>query len=136
MVCAAEHVRLSPQLLALHEIGSFEGGFDEWLELLFREDRARVAHLIRNAISDRSADVRTEYRISTRGADTLKWLEGRFRFLYDDQGSPSCVVAVNVDITERKRAAVELRTFTESLEEAIKAAPPVRNRSSRRKPHT
>lgn len=117
----ADHVRLSGQLVSLHEIESFEGGFDDWLKLVFREDRPRIAHLIKSAIRDRQADVRTEYRITRQRADALKWLEGRFRFLYSDDGSPSFVVAVNVDITERKRAAVELRTFTETLEEAIKA---------------
>jgi signal transduction histidine kinase len=115
-----DHVRLSGHLMTLHEIDAFEGGFDDWLELLFREDRPRISHLIRTAISEGQLDVRTEYRITRKQAEGLKWLEGRFRFLYDD-GSPSCAVAVNVDITERKRAAVELRSFTETLEDAIKA---------------
>ena len=117
----AEHVRLSAHLLALHEIESFDGGFEDWIELLFREDRARISHLIRSAIRERQFDLRTEYRITGHRDETLKWLEGRFRLLYSDEGSPTCVVAVNVDITERKRAAVELRTFTETLEEAVKA---------------
>ena len=33
---------------------------------------------------------------------------------------PVRVVGVNVDVTERKRDLVELRNFTETLEEAVK----------------
>ncbi len=69
---SAEHVRLSQQLMALHEIDSFNGGFDDWIELLFREDRPRVAHLIRTAMSDGIPDLRAEYRINRKRANALK----------------------------------------------------------------
>ena len=36
------------------------------------------------------------------------------------QGQPIRVVGVSVDVTERKRELVELRNFTESLEEAVR----------------
>src|SRR3712207_6490885 len=47
-------------------------------------------------------------------------MEARNLILYDAEGRPVRVVGVNVDVTERKRALVQLRAFTETLEEAVK----------------
>jgi signal transduction histidine kinase/CheY-like chemotaxis protein len=48
-------------------------------------------------------------------------MEARHLVFYDRSGRPSRVVGVTVDITDRKRALMELRAFTETLEEAVKA---------------
>ena len=50
----------------------------------------------------------------------LKWIESRSVVFYDAKGQAVRVVGVNVDVTERKRAIVQLRAFTETLEEAVK----------------
>jgi PAS domain S-box-containing protein len=50
----------------------------------------------------------------------LVWIESRSINSYDGAGQPLRVVGVNVDITERKRAMVQLRSFTETLEEAVR----------------
>ena len=47
-------------------------------------------------------------------------MEARCINFYDEAGSPVRVVGVNVDVTERKRALVQLRAFTETLEDAVK----------------
>src|SRR4051812_43828100 len=79
-----DYVRLSPNLLAMQEVDAFEGGFDSWLDLLFREDRVRIAHLMRAAIADRVPNLHAEYRISNKNSDTVKWVEGRFQLLYGE----------------------------------------------------
>jgi signal transduction histidine kinase/CheY-like chemotaxis protein len=47
-------------------------------------------------------------------------MEARNLIFYDAERRATRVVGVNVDVTERKRAIVQLRAFTESLEAAVK----------------
>jgi signal transduction histidine kinase len=47
-------------------------------------------------------------------------MEARNVIFYDERGRPVRVAGVNVDITEKKRALVQVQAFTESLEERVK----------------
>jgi signal transduction histidine kinase/CheY-like chemotaxis protein len=113
-------VRVSPKFLSLYGLSEFGGDFDSWLNCVFREDRARVSHMIETAFSNVAREMLTEFRISGPTDGELRWIEGRYLISYGPDDRPARVVGVNVDITERKRAIVQLRTFTESLEEAVK----------------
>jgi signal transduction histidine kinase/CheY-like chemotaxis protein len=60
-----------------------------------------------------------EFRIVRASDRQLRWIEARRIIFYDAQG-PIRVVGVSSDVTERKQAIVQLRNFTETLEEAVK----------------
>ncbi len=113
-------VRLSDKFLALYGLTDFDGRFESWLDRVFREDKPRIAYMIKSAFAERAPEMQAEFRIRGPGPGELKWIEGRYLIFYRDDGSPSCVVGVNVDVTERKQAIVELRTFTETLEQSVR----------------
>jgi len=114
-------VRLSPKLLGLFGLETFDGRYETWLSCIFREDQVQVAHLIATAFAERAAEMQLEFRVVSGHGAPLKWMEARHVIFYDRDGAPSRVVGVTVDITERKRAIVQLRAFTETLEEAVRA---------------
>jgi PAS domain S-box-containing protein len=113
-------VRVSAKFLSLYGITEFDGRYDNWLQCVFREDVARFTDLWDNAFAAGAHDCVAQFRIS-RGTDgALRWMEARSIIFYDHRQQPLRVVGVNVDITERKRALVQLHAFTETLEEQVK----------------
>lgn len=114
-------VSLSPKFLSLFGLEGFDGRYETWFGCVFREDQPRVAHLIASTFAERSGEMQMEFRIVAAGAQPLRWMEARHLVFYDRAGRPARVVGVTVDITDRKRALVELHAFTETLEEAVRA---------------
>jgi len=53
--------------------------------------------------------------------DAPRWMEAHSIVIYDNEQRPARLVSVSVDVTERKRAHVQLHAFTEALEERVKA---------------
>ncbi|MDP8916482.1 MAG: ATP-binding protein, partial [Pseudomonadota bacterium] len=113
-------VRMSPKLLALYEMTEFDGRSASWLNRIFREDKPRISHMLASAFEERTRQMQAEFRISPVAGAPPKWVEGRYLTFYGADGAPLRVVGVNVDITERKQAIVRLRSFTETLEEAVR----------------
>jgi PAS domain S-box-containing protein len=117
---ATNTVRLSPKFLSLYGLTAFDGRYESWRACIFREDQIRVTELIENAFEGHAHELNAEFRI-TRGNDrALRWIEARNVIFYDSGQRPVRVVGVNVDVTEQKRAIVQLRAFTETLEERVK----------------
>lgn len=113
-------VRLSERFLALYGLAQFDGRYNTWLACIFREDRIRISHLIETALSEGAGELHCEFRIS-RGTDqAVVWIEARNLIFYDANGCALRVVGVHVDVTEQKRAIVQLRAFTETLEERVR----------------
>jgi PAS domain S-box-containing protein len=116
----ANTVRLSPKFLSLYGLTAFDGRYESWRACIFREDQIRVTELIESAFEARAHELNAEFRI-TRGSDrALRWIEARNIVFYDSEQRPVRVVGVNVDVTEQKRAIVQLRAFTETLEERVR----------------
>jgi signal transduction histidine kinase len=113
-------VRLSPKLMSLYGLTEFDGRYDSWLQCLFQEDVLRIADQMDNVFAERSRESHTEFRICRRSDNVLRWIEARNIISYDDRGNATRVVGVNVYVTERKRALVQLHAFTETLEERVK----------------
>ena len=113
-------VRLSPRFLSLYGLTEFDGRYESWLKCVFREDVPRIVDLMDNAFAAHARESQAEFRIVIPKDGSLKWMEARNVIFYDGQGRALRVVGVTVDVTERKRAIVQLRAFTETLEEAVK----------------
>jgi PAS domain S-box-containing protein len=113
-------VRLSPKFLELYGLADFDGSYEGWLQCIFREDVPRIVDLMENSFAEHAADAQAEFRIVDAKDGALKWMQARNLIFYDDQQRALRVVGVNVDVTEQKRANVQLRAFTEALEEAVK----------------
>lgn len=111
---------LSPKFLSIYGIEGFDERYDTWLKCVFREDVLRITDLTERAFAERQRESTTEFRIVRPSDGALAWIEARSINFYDPNGRAVRVVGVNVDITERKRAIVQLRAFTESLEESVR----------------
>lgn len=113
-------VRLSPKLLSLYGLNEFDGRYGTWQACIFREDQAQTTDLLEKAFASQAREFSSEFRITRPDDGALLWIESRSIIFYDASRRPVRVVGVNVDVTERKRAIMRLRAFTETLEESIK----------------
>jgi signal transduction histidine kinase len=113
-------VRLSPELRALYGFADFDGRYDTWIGHVFREDVVRVTNEVNDAFAARAGKVVVEFRIARATDQTIRWMEWRGIILYDDDGRPRRLIGVSVDVTDRKRAMIQLRAFAETLEEKVK----------------
>jgi PAS domain S-box-containing protein len=116
----ANTVRLSPKFLSLYGLASFDGRYESWHACIFREDRIRIVQLIESEFEAGKRELNAEFRITRASDGALRWIEARNIVFYDGKRRPLRVVGVNVDVTEQKRAIVQLRAFTETLEERVK----------------
>ncbi|MEA2935764.1 MAG: hypothetical protein QOD74_2410 [Variibacter sp.] len=112
-------VRTSPKLISIYGLTDFDGRYETWLKGIYREDLPRLLDTTESAFASRSRYLHAEFRIERASDRQLRWIEARRIIFYDARG-PIRVVGVSVDVTERKRAIAELRSFTETLEEAVK----------------
>jgi len=114
-------VRLSPKLQTLYGLNEFDGRHESWLRCVFREDMMRMTNTISEAFAAGVTEFVDEFRIVRPGDDAPRWMEAHSIVFYDTERRPARLVSVSVDVTERKRAHVQLHAFTEALEERVKA---------------
>jgi PAS domain S-box-containing protein len=114
-------VRLSSKLQSLYGLADFDGRYESWRGLVFRDDRARITHELNDAFATQATEIVQEFRIVRATDGVLRWMERRGIILYDTEHGPERLVGVSVDVTESKRSAVQLRAFAETLEESVKA---------------
>ena len=113
-------VRLSPMGLSLYGLTEFDGRYETWRACIFREDHLRILDLIETAFADVARALNTDFRIVRANDGAMRWIEARSIVFYDAEKRPVRVIGINVDVTEQKRAIVQLRAFTETLEERVR----------------
>lgn len=111
----------SPEVEALYGLkaGEFKGGYENWLKLLHPDDQSTAREEFDSALS--VGDFFTEFRVVWPD-QSIHWLEARAIVMRDEDGQPSRVVGVNMDITDRKRQEEAIRASEmrwRSLTEAI-----------------
>jgi PAS domain S-box-containing protein len=116
-----EVVTWSPELENLFGLrpGGFEGLETAFLDRVVPDDRAAVSAAVADAIANRT-DYVVEFRF--RHADgTVRWMDGRGRATYDDEGRPSVLYGIGIDITGRKETEEAIRAREERLRLAAEA---------------
>jgi signal transduction histidine kinase len=113
-------VRMSANALAIYGLTEFDGTYDSWIATVHREDRTRLRAIIANAMAEKVREFELDFRIVRPLDNELRWLQARRLVFYDADGVPVRVVGVSFDVTDQKRAAAQLRAFTETLEEAVR----------------
>ena len=114
-------VRMSAKALEIYGLDQFDGRYDSWIATVHREDATRLRDIIATALAAREREFELDFRIVRQNDKALRWIHARRLVFYDAAGAPVRVVGVSADVTDRKRELVELRNFTETLEEAVKA---------------
>ena len=96
--------------------GSFAGTRDAYLEMVHPEDRDRVIDVVRHSIES-GEDYSMEFRI-VRSDGSVGWLEGRGQAEYDENGRPTQLFGVGIDITERVEMQMERARVTEEIRQS------------------
>ncbi|MEY7850636.1 sensor histidine kinase [Natrarchaeobius sp. A-rgal3] len=88
------------------------------LDAVHPEDRDRVAAVMedRDERLQRGETIRAEHRV-VHPDGTVRWVEVRIFPVRDSSGEPTEVVGVTIDITDRKRAELELEHQNERLDQ-------------------
>jgi signal transduction histidine kinase len=113
-------VRLSPNAQMMYGLKEFDGRYESWIATVYREDQVRLRSTIETALEEKRREFELDFRIIRPSDQEMRWILARRLVFYDAAGEPVRVVGVSVDVTERKRELVELRSFTEALEAAVK----------------
>jgi PAS domain S-box-containing protein len=95
--------------------------YEEWIRLVYPEDRERVQEVLREALEHRCPwDV--EFRVGWPD-ESVHWVCCKGTFYFDDSGQPVRAAGVNFDITERKRAESALRESEERFRRVFEEGP-------------
>ncbi len=113
-------VRLSPYAQEMYGLTHFDGRYETWIATVFREDVTRLRNVIASAFEEKTREFELDFRIIRKTDKQLRWISARRLAFYDEAGRPVRVLGVSIDVTDRKRELVDLRNFTETLEDAVK----------------
>ena len=96
--------------------GAFAGTEQGFFDFVHPEDRDAVADAVAQAIATRG-DYIVEFRHRHANGE-WRWMEGRGRATYSADGQPVMLHGVGMDITDRRRAADEMRRLNAELSDA------------------
>ena len=86
--------------------------------MLHPDDRERVRDALDQALQNHR-DYVVEYRFRHRSGE-WRWMEGRGRSFYRNDGRPSVTYGLGIDITERKRSEEERRRLNAELAQSLR----------------
>ncbi|MGQ4647429.1 histidine kinase dimerization/phosphoacceptor domain -containing protein [Lyngbya aestuarii] len=95
-----------------------EGSYEGFLKIVHPEDRQRA-----NQDSQRTLETKREsdfeYRI-IRPDGSIRWVQSKYKFFYDQEGNPVRKSGIDLDITERKLAELKLKEALKEKEILLK----------------
>jgi PAS domain S-box-containing protein len=97
-----------------HEPGTYNPGYEGFLERVHPEDRGRVRGVLDASVAA-CAPHELEFRI-IRPDGEERWVLAKGRIHCDDNGRAERMVGVTLDITEQKRAEAEVGSLMRELE--------------------
>jgi PAS domain S-box-containing protein len=97
----------SPEIHMLYGMqqGAFEGTYEGWRKRLHPQDRARAEQAMDLAFE--TGEYAEDFRVVWPDG-SVHWLFARAKIFRNAEGRPVRMLGVNLDITERKRAQVEI----------------------------
>lgn len=92
-----------------------------WFDLIVEEDRPRVRRIFIEALKSNRSYIR-QYRIRKKNGDTV-WIEASSKIICDPDGNVEFVTGAFLDITERKRAEMDLHESEEKYRSLFDSGP-------------
>ena len=113
----------TPELEAMYGLtpGEFGGTEEAWEQLVHPEDRDKAVGLVERAFETLQT-AEGEWRVVWPDG-SLHWIAGRFQASKDEAGKHLRLTGVNIDVTDQKRAAEELRRSEERFRTMVDAIP-------------
>ena len=100
----------------------YERTLDKWADLVHPDERQEMLDYLKEVIEEKKP-FDHEYRIVRYGDRQIRWVHGRGRLQFNEDGQPIAILGTVQDITERKRAEVELAKSKAMLQAAIDCLP-------------
>jgi PAS domain S-box-containing protein len=112
----------TPQMNELYGIpaGLFGGHVDDWKKMVHPDDLPALLELVDQETKARRRDFQADYRIIHPNGE-IRWTAVQGGFEYDSQGTPTRMIGVVSDITERKRVEQQSTFDKERLSLALEA---------------
>ncbi|MDT9176979.1 MAG: PAS domain-containing protein [Limnospira sp. PMC 1291.21] len=106
---------ISPQIERLLGISASEWlkNSKDWLELVHPEDRDRLLEEIRQGIEENQG-FSVEYRMFSRSGNVV-WVRDNGQVVLDDQGNPTFLQGVMINITDKKETEIALQESEEKF---------------------
>ncbi|WP_414471711.1 PAS domain-containing protein [Microvirga sp. M2] len=101
------------------EPGTFKGDFSGWTERVHPADRASVLKTMEDTESRRDTEFNLSYRI-VRPDKSVRFIGTTSVYFYDDNGTPTRLVGVNIDITRYKQAEERQHLLIRELHHRVK----------------
>ncbi|GAB1255818.1 hypothetical protein NBRC116494_03200 [Aurantivibrio plasticivorans] len=86
--------------------GQHKPSFELWLSSVLPEDQDKVRAAVRTMWEEKS-ELDVEYRIARRLGD-IRWMRSVGKMFVDDKEAPKEIYGLQIDITEYKKAAIEI----------------------------
>ena len=113
----------SPESFELHgrDPRLREPSYDDWLHCLHPDDRSKIERVFQETVEKKLPEYRTEYRVVLPSGE-VRWLNSLAKVDYAEDGKPSRMSGINLDITKRKQAEEALRESEGWLRLALKGS--------------
>lgn len=101
--------------------GSFGGTLQHWRQAVDPTDLQRVEKLIERAFRSRERHFETEWRVRLPDK-TIRNIYAKAEIFYDTDGKPLRMLGINMDITERRKAATAFKASVDRQSAFFKTA--------------
>jgi PAS domain S-box-containing protein len=100
----------SPELADIYGFAADDTNYDRarMVELIRPEDRERLSGIVATALRDRR-DYAAEFEFRHARTGEWRWMEVRGRAVYGNDGAPTMLYGLGIDITDRHRAVAALQ---------------------------
>jgi PAS domain S-box-containing protein len=120
---AENRVDYSPHLKRMFGLSPTDPalGPDEFFSLVHNEDRDRVEQAVETALADGGSH-EIKFRMTLENG-VIRWVRAVWKVISDDDGKAVSMTGVNLDVTERERAAQKLYETSERNRAMLRALP-------------
>ena len=98
----------------------FGGTWQEWMDIVHPDDRERLVASVLKYLRNPYGIYTTEFRLRHKDG-SYRWMLSRATMRSDGSGIPTRMLGAHIDITEAKRAEIELRDAKDTAERANRA---------------
>lgn len=112
-----DEIYFSPQLAEIRGFSpsELEGDFTEWEKALHPDDRPQVLKRVQDCLEGRTPVYFSQHRLTTKSGGWI-WVVDRGKVVeWDENGNPTRMTGTDTDITDAKKAEVQLKLQAEIL---------------------